>query len=167
MLDMHLAKLYGVSTKVLNQAVKRNRDRFPVDFIFQLTKGEADAMWSQIVTTSHVLNRSQTVTGSQKHRNPDFLPYAFTEQGVAMLSSVLRSKRAVQVNIMIMRTFVKLREIMATHAGLARKIDELEQKYSKHDRHIQAIFRIIKQLLEPPPEPIDPEPEKPPIGFRG
>jgi hypothetical protein len=131
--------------------------------MFQLTKAEAEGMWSQFVTTYHGPNRSQIVTGSQKHRNPDFLPYAFTEQGIAMLSSVLKSKRAVQVNIMIMRTFVKLREIMATHAELARKIEEMERKYGEHDRHIQKIFKIIKELLEPPPA--EPEAEGAPMGF--
>jgi hypothetical protein len=188
MLDSHLAELYGVSTKALNQAVKRNRDRFPADFMFQLNRGEAKEMWSHFVTTSKTmifsrsrfvtLNRSRIVTGSQGRANlrsqivtssyggRRSLPYAFTEQGVAMLSSVLKSKRAVQVNIMIMRTFVKLREIMATHIDLARKINELEQKYSKHDKYLRAIFKLIKQLLEPLPEPIDLEPKKPPIGFQ-
>ncbi len=172
MLDSHLAELYGVSTSALNQAVKRNRDRFPADFMFQLNKDEADAMWSQTVTTSEegnnpkaqnvILNRSQFVTGSQKHRDPKFLPYVFTEQGVAMLSSVLHSKRAVQVNILIMRTFVKLREIMATHIELAQKIESLESKYAKHDKYIQAIFKLIKDLLEPE---IKAKKEKSPMGF--
>ena len=93
------------------------------------------------------------------------LPYAFTEQGIAMLSSVLKSKQAIAVNIIIMRIFVKLREIMATHAELARKIEEIEQKYGQHDRDIQAIFKLIKKLMEPSVAPIELEPEKPPIGF--
>jgi hypothetical protein len=101
-LDADLAKLYGVTTKALNQAVRRNRDRFPADFMFQLSLKEAAA-----------LNRSQIVTGSQKHRDPRYRPFAFTEQGIAMLSSVLRSQRAVQVNIEIMRAFVRLRRILA------------------------------------------------------
>jgi hypothetical protein len=107
MLDSHLAELYEVPTRALNQAVKRNIDRFPEDFMFRLTTEEA--------------NRSQFVTGSQKHRDPRSLPYAFTEQGVAMLSSVLKSARAVQVNIAIMRTFVRLRQILATHKELRRE----------------------------------------------
>jgi hypothetical protein len=102
MLDTDLAHLYEVTTKALNQAVRRNRDRFPGDFMFQLTREETEQ-----------LNRSQIVTGSQKHRDPRFPPYAFTEQGVAMLSSILRSKRAVMVNISIMRAFVKLRVMLA------------------------------------------------------
>jgi hypothetical protein len=158
MLDSHLAELYGVTTKALNQAVKRNRDRFPADFMFQLNEEEFTNWKSQIVTSNPA-----TKMGLRK------LSYAFTEQGVAMLSSVLKSKRAVQVNIMIMRTFVKLREIKSTHTELAQKIEDLETKYTGHDTHIQLIFNIIKDLLGSPPEeptePTRPEPEKPPIGF--
>ena len=163
MLDSHLAELYGVSTKALNQAVKRNRDRFPTDFMFRLNETETEIIWSQITTgfQKKVFSRSQIVT-LKRGQNVKYLPHVFTEQGVAMLSSILKSKRAVQVNIMIMRTFVKLREIMATHVDLSRKIDELERKYGKHEKYIQAIFKIIKQLLEPPPEKIEP---KRPMGF--
>jgi hypothetical protein len=110
LLDAELATLYGVTTKALNQAVKRNRSRFPDDFMFRLSAKETKA-----------LNRSQSVTGSQKHRDPRYPPFAFTEQGVAMLSSVLRSNRAVQVNIEIMRAFVRLRKILAANADLARR----------------------------------------------
>ena len=116
MLDTDLAHLYEVTTKALNQAVRRNRDRFPGDFMFQLTREETEQ-----------LNRSQIVTGSQKHRDPRFPPYAFTEQGVAMLSSILRSKRAVMVNISIMRAFVKLRGMLASNTELSRKLDKLEE----------------------------------------
>lgn len=151
MLDNDLARLYGVTTKVFNQAVKRNTDRFPTDFMFQISKLETDQ-----------LNRSQIVTGSQKHRNPDYKPYVFTEQGVAMLSSVLRSKRAIQINIMIMRAFVRLRELISSHVELARKIEDLERKYGKHDREILAIFEALKKLLEPPVS----KTKKEPIGFR-
>lgn len=112
MLDTDLADLYQVPTKVLNQAVRRNKDRFPADFMFQLTADEFSALRSQIVTLD---------TGRGQHRK--YLPYAFTEQGVAMLSSVLRSKRAVNVNIEIMRAFVRLRELLATHEDLANKLD--------------------------------------------
>ncbi len=139
MLDSDLATLYGVPTKALNQAVTRNRERFPEDFMFRLTAEE----W----------NRSQSVTGSQKHRDPRYPPRAFTQEGVAMLSSVLRSQRAVEVNIAIMRTFVRLREILATNEELARKV-------AQHDRQIAALFKHVKALLEPP-EP----PKRPPIGF--
>ena len=163
MLDSHLAELYGVSTFRLNEAVKRNQKRFPVDFMFQLTQEETLFLRSQIVTSSLTSQIAMSKNGRGGRRT---FPYVFTEQGVAMLSSVLRSERAVQVNIMIMRAFVKLREIMATHVDLARKIDELEKKYSKHDKYIQAIFKIIKQLLEPLPELTELESKKPPIGFR-
>ena len=112
MLDAHLAQLYGVSTKNLNKAVQRNSKRFPGDFMFQLSKEEVENL------------RFQIGTSSSEHGGRRYLPYAFTEQGIAMLSSVLKSDRAVQVNILIMRTFVKIRELMATHLDLASKIEE-------------------------------------------
>ena len=139
LLDADLAGLYDVTTKALNQAVKRNLSRFPDDFMFRLTPAETKE-----------LNRSQIVTGSQKHRDPRYPPFAFTEQGVAMLSSVLRSERAVQVNIIIMRIFVRMREIFATHKDLARKIEELEQKY---DNQFRVVFDAIRQLMAPPQQP--------------
>ncbi len=139
LLDSDLADLYGVETKVLNQAVRRNRDRFPPDFMFQLTADEVAE-----------LNRSRVVTGSQKHRDPRFRPYVFTEQGVAMLSSVLRSRRAVAVNIEIMRAFVRLREMLASNRELADKLSELEKYIATHDTQIQAIFEAIRQLISPP-----------------
>ena len=139
MLDRDLAELYEVTTKALNQAVKRNQDRFPQDFMFQITSDELDQ-----------LNRSQSVTGSQKHRDPRFRPFAFTEQGVAMLSSVLRSKRAVAVNVEIMRAFVRLRAMLASNAQLAKKIEALEQKY---DSQFKVVFTAIKKLMLPPDKP--------------
>ena len=143
--DADLASLYGVSTKALNQAVKRNRDRFPPDFMFRLTAEEWAAMRSQIVTTSKGDgNWSQIVTGSSKHRDPLYAPYAFTEQGVAMLSSVLRSPRAVEVNIAIMRTFVELRRLMDSNRELARKIEAMEKKY---DQQFIVVFDAIKRLI--------------------
>jgi len=126
MLDRDLAHLYGVDTRILNQAVKRNRERFPEDFMFQLSSKETRNLRSQIVTSRW---------GGRR-----YLPYAFTEQGVAMLSSVLKSKRAIQVNIAIMRTFVRLRQILATHKELARKLEELEQKY---DAQFKEVFEVI------------------------
>ena len=138
MLDADLAALYGVSIKAFNQAVKRNRQRFPEDFIFQLTAEETAALRSQIVTLE---------TGRGKHRK--YLPYAFTEQGVAMLSSVLNSDRAVRVNIEIMRAFVRLRQLLASHADLARKLDALERKY---DAQFRVVFDAIRKMMEPPPE---------------
>ena len=134
MLDRDLAKLYGVSTKALNQAVKRNVGRFPTDFMFQLTKIEKE----DVVTKCDHL---------EKLKFSYQLPYVFTEQGIAMLSSVLNSERAIQVNILIMRAFVKLRELLLTHKDLAIKINALEKKYAGHDEKIKVIFEAIKQLL--------------------
>jgi hypothetical protein len=134
MLDLDLAELYGVPTKALNQAVKRQKDRFPEDFMFQLSADELDILRSQIVTSS----------GWGGRRYP---PCVFTEQGVAMLSSVLNSKRAIQVNIAIMRAFVWLREMLTTHADLARKLNALEKKY---DQQFQVVFEAIRQLMTPP-----------------
>jgi hypothetical protein len=152
MFDVDLAQLYGVPTKALNQAVRRNAARFPEDFAFRLSKKEFANLRSQIVTTYGDAqgNWSQIVTSSQKHRRPDSLPYAFTEQGVAMLSSVLRSPRAVEVNIAIMRTFVQLRRLMDTNRDLARKIEALEEKY---DEQFSVVFEAIKQLVAPPSSP--------------
>lgn len=146
MLDRDLAELYQVQTKALNQAVRRNPDRFPPDFMFQLSEEE-------IVE----LNRSQFVTGSQKHRDPRSRPYAFTEQGVAMLSSVLRSKRAISVNIEIMRAFVRLRQLVVSNTELARRLDELENKY---DKQFKVVFVAIRQLMARP------DGDRRQIGFR-
>ena len=145
MLDRDLADLYEVDAKVLNQAVKRNLDRFPEDFMFQLTAEESARLRSQFVTLK---------TGRGQHRK--YLPYAFTEQGVAMLASVLRSKRAVLVNVEIMRAFVRLRQILGAHADLARKLAALERKY---DSQFKAVFDAIRELMTPPPA------KKRPIGF--
>ena len=160
MLDFELAHLYGVRTKALNQAVKRHRHRFPGDFMFQLSAAEMSNLKSQFVTSSNPMtdeftqnNRSQFVTGSLKHRESKSRPYAFTEQGIAMLSSVLKSDRAVKVNITIMRAFVKLREILETNGELARKFSEFEQRVGKHDEEIAAIIDAIRQLMAPPEKP--------------
>ncbi len=134
MLSPDLAELYGVETKVLVQAVKRNIERFPKDFMFQLTRAEFKNLKSQIVTLSW-------------RRTPRASPYAFTEQGVAMLSSVLRSERAVQVNIEIMRTFVRLRHSAASYAELARRVDELENRY---DSQFLEVFDALEQLAQEP-----------------
>jgi ORF6N domain len=146
MLDGDLAELYEVEAKVLNQAVRRNAERFPADFMFQLTTEEAARLRSQNVTLK---------TGRGQHRK--YLPYAFTEQGVAMLSSVLRSRRAVRVNIEIMRAFVRLRQLLASNAELTRKLIALERKY---DAQFKVVFDAIRELMTPP------EPKKRrPIGF--
>jgi hypothetical protein len=130
MVDSDLARLYGVETRVLIQSVKRNTERFPEDFMFQLSSDEFDNLKSQIVISSW--------GGRRRAR-----PYMFTEQGIAMLSSVLRSKRAVEVNIAIMRTFVKLREILATNASLRRKIESMERKYNEQ---FQAVFSVLAEM---------------------
>lgn len=139
MLDRDLAALYGVETRVLNQAVKRNANRFPSDFVFLLSRDEIERI-SQIVTSSSGLKFSKQVR-------------AFTEQGVAMLSSVLKSERAVKVNIAIMRAFVQLRETLETNRELARKFTELERHVGKHDAEIGAIIDAIRQLMAPPEKP--------------
>jgi hypothetical protein len=137
LLDSDLADLYGVETRVLVQAVKRNLPRFPDDFMFQLTQDEFALLRSQTVTSK--------TRGGRRSR-----PYAFTEQGVAMLSSVLRSERAIEVNIEIMRAFVRLREMILSHQELSRKLDALEEKY---DHQFKIIFDAIRQLMAPAPEP--------------
>jgi len=140
--DADLAALYGVSTGVLNQAVKRNRDRFPADFMFRLTAAEWSNLRSRMTSNPSAAMRSQIVIASR--RNVAATPYAFTEQGVAMLSSVLRSPRAVEVNIAIMRTFVQLRRLMDSNRQLARKIEAMEKKY---DEQFSVVFDAIKRLI--------------------
>ena len=135
MLDKDLARLYGVETRVLNQAVRRNRNRFPDDFMFSLTREEIRDL-SQIVISSGI-----------KHAPSVF---AFTEQGVAMLSSVLNSERAIEVNILIMRAFVRLREAMASSKEFARRLEELERRIASHDENIRTLFQAIRQLMAPP-----------------
>jgi phage regulator Rha-like protein len=149
MFDRDLAKLYGVGTKRLNEQVKRNKKRFPEDFMFQLTKEELNSLGAYFLSAN---SRSQFATLKQG-QNIKYRPYVFTEQGVAMLSSVLNSERAIQVNIMIMRAFTKLREILLTHKELAIKLEVLERKYANHDEKIQKIFEAIRQLMIPPQEP--------------
>jgi hypothetical protein len=153
MLDRDLAKLYGVSTKVFNQAVKRHRERFPPDFMFQLTKAEAGEWW--LVVNANRL-RSQTVT-LKRGQHLKYRPYAFTEHGILMLSSVLNSERAISVNIEIMRAFVKLRQMLASNSELSRRLDELESKY---DRQFKVVFDAIRQMMSPP------VPARKQIGFR-
>jgi len=139
MLSADLARLYSVEPRVLVQAVKRNRARFPSDFMFQLTPKEGANLKSQFVISSWGGSRAT--------------PYAFTEQGVAMLSSVLRSDRAIAVNIAIMRTFARLRQFMAEHAGLARQLAEVVRHVQDHEERIQAIFEVLRRLTQPPAPP--------------
>ena len=138
LLDSDLAELYGVPTKRLNEQVRRNRERFPVDFMFQLTSDEAKRLRSQIAT-------SKEGRGGRRYQ-----PYAFTEQGVAMMSSVLRSRRAIEVNIAIMRTFVKLREILLTNVALRRKIESMERRY---DEQFKLVFKVLSEMVMPAHKP--------------
>ncbi len=147
MLDSDLAELYHVETKILNKAVKRNEQRFPKDFMLRLTEEEAESLRFQFGT-------SKSGRGGRR-----YLPYVFTEQGVAMLSSVLNNEHAILVNVAIMRAFVKLREVLLTHKELARKLEQLENKMERHDEEISTIFEAIRQLMQVP------EPKEKKIGF--
>jgi hypothetical protein len=147
-LDVDLARIYGVATRVLNQAVRRNKDKFPTDFMFRLNRAEA-----------RQLNRSQIVTGSQKHRDPRFLPYAFTEHGAIMAANVLNSPRAVQMSVFVVRAFVRLRQMIGAHKEMGAKLAELERKVATQDINIRALFEAIRQLMAPP------GPKKRKIGF--
>ena len=146
MLDSDLAKIYGVSTKQLNQQFKRNRERFPSDFAFELTSQEVADMRSQFVTSSR--------------RNLRRMPIAFTEHGAIMLASVLNSERAIEMSLSVVRAFVLMREQLATHKELAEKLSELEERVAGHDESIKNLFEAIRQLVEPPAPP-----SKGPIGF--
>lgn len=150
MLDTDLATLYRVPTKRLNEQVKRNRNRFPDDFMFRLTTEEKTEV---IANCDHLKSLKFSAQ----------LPYAFTEQGVAMLSSILNSETAVQVNIQIIRTFTKIRQMIAFNKDLRRKIEDLEVRYNKHDKKFQIVFETLKKFLDPPPSP--PEKPKRQIGF--
>src|SRR5713101_8332820 len=143
MLDADLAALYGVTTKRLNEQVKRNEERFPEDFMFRLTSAEVET-----------LNRSQIATGSQKHRDPRFAPYAFTEHGALMAAMVFNSPRATEVSVYVVRAFVELRDTLIAHKELAKRLDELEsrleRKLATHDQAITGILDAIRQLMVPP-----------------
>ncbi len=147
LLGRDIAELYGVEVRTLKQAVRRNVRRFPPDFMFELTKEEQNALRSQNV----ILKRGQ---------HSKYPPMAFTEQGVSMLSSVLRSERAIDLNIAIMRAFVQLRRVIVSHAGLAKKLSELKAQFKDHDEKIEAIFRVIQELIGP-----DQKPKKKRIGY--
>ncbi len=150
MLDRDLAELYGVALKRLNEQVKRNRERFPDDFMFQLTLEEGKAV---------VISRSQIAT-LKRGQNIKYRPYVYTEHGAIMLANVLRSPVALRASIQVVRAFVHLRRMLVSHDDLARKIDAIERRVGKHDTELQEVFRILRQLLEPPPLP-----PKRPLGF--
>ena len=140
MLDSDLAEMYGIPTKALIQATKRNPDRFPADFMFQLTAGEADSLRSQIVTLK---------AGRGQHRK--YLPYAFTEHGAVMLASVLNSPQAVEASIFVVRAFIRMRELLGAHKELAAKIAELDRRVGQHDESIRSLVQAIRQLMTPLP----------------
>jgi len=160
-LDADLARLYGVSTRVLNQGVKRNSHRFPDDFAFQLTPTEAANLRTQFLLPkkpgldlkTDAGNRSQIVTGSQKHRDPRFRPWAFTEHGALMAANVLRSRRAVQMSVYVIRAFVRLREHIAANQAILKRLAEIDKTLLQHDTALHDIYRKLLPLLQPPPEP--------------
>lgn len=168
-LDFDLAALYGVPTKVFNQAVKRNADRFPSDFCIQLTAGEWADLKSQSVTSSVeqvenegvAPNRSQFVTGSQRHRDPRSLPKAFTEHGAIMAASILNSPEAVTMSLYVVRAFIQMREQIAANADVLKRLAEIDQVLLEHNQSLQIIWRELQPLLSPPPDP-----PKPRIGFK-
>ena len=165
-LDRDLAGLYGTTTKRLNEQVKRNRNRFPDDFMFQLTAKEWADLTSQIAMSNAQSNRSQFATGSQRHRDPRFTPYAFTEHGALMAANILRSERAIQMSVFVVRAFIRMRQMLIEQRGLARKLAELEEELTArldvHETAINEILGQIRRLLSSPPEP---EPPKKRIGF--
>jgi hypothetical protein len=153
LLDANLAELYGVTTKALNQAVRRNADRFPADFIFRLTERETAAV-----------NRSQNVTGAEKHRNIRYLPMAFTEHGAIMAATILKSHRAVEMSVFVVRAFVQLRELLAANTNLAKRLAALESRVARrlgrHDEEITSIIKLIRHMMAAPPQV-----KQRPIGF--
>jgi hypothetical protein len=163
-LDMELARIYGVTTKVFNQAVKRNMQKFPPDFMFRLTLEEFENLRSQIVTSSSHSNWLQTVTGS--HGGRRYLPYAFTEHGAVMAANILRSKRAIQMSVFVVRAFIRMRQMLVEQRGFARKLAELEKELTARlDVHEAAINEILVQMKRLLSSPHEPEPPKRRIGF--
>lgn len=165
-LDRDLAGLYGTTTKRLNEQVKRNRNRFPDDFMFQLTAKEWADLTSQIAMSNEQSNRSQFATGSQRHRDPRFTPYAFTEHGALMAANILRSERAIQMSVFVVRAFIRMRQMLIEQRGLARKLTALEEELTArldvHETAINEILGQIRRLLSLPPEPETPKKR---IGF--
>ncbi len=171
MLDADLASVYGVATKVLNQAVKRNAERFPQDFAFQLNAAETANLKSQIVTSSSrdidlidkKTNRSQIVTGSQRHRDPRSKPWAFTEHGALMAANILRSEQAAQMSVFVIRAFVRMSEQVAANTAIIKRLAEIDKTLMEHDTALLDIYRKLMPLLQPAPAPA--ETRKRRIGF--
>jgi hypothetical protein len=161
MLDADLAQLYGVPTRALNQAVKRNGERFPEDFRFQLTVSESADLRSRSATphldrdtaTGTARNRSQSVTGSQKHRDPRFRPWVFTEHGAIMAATVLNSSQAVSMSVYVVRAFIRMREQLAANTAILRRLAEIDRTLLQHDTALRDIYRKLLPLLQPPPDP--------------
>lgn len=149
-LDLDLARIYGVTTKRLNEQVKRNARRFPADFAFRLSREELEQLVGQLARSEQSGNRSQIATGPQKHRDPRFLPYAFTEHGALMAANVLNSPQAVEMSVVVVRAFVRMRHMLSAHKELTGKLSELEHKIGTHDEQIELIFDAIRQLMTPP-----------------
>jgi hypothetical protein len=166
-LDFDMARIYGVPTFRFNEAVKRNRDRFPLDFLFQLTAAETKSLRSQSVTMARAGNPSQIAMGSQKHRDPRLRPYAFTEKGAVMVANILNSPEAVRMSIFVVRAFIEMRELLGSTKELARQLADLEKKLTArldvHESVIVDVLRRVMEILDPPP-PL-PEPPKRRIGF--
>lgn len=169
LLDADLARVYGTTTKGLNQAVKRNRGRFPEDFAFQLTAVEAGALRSaarqnpQTVDASEdIRNRSQIVTGSRKHRDPRIQPWAYTEHGALMAANVLRSRQAVQMSVYVVRAFVRLRERLAANESILKRLAEIDRTLLEHDAALRDVYQKLIPLLQP-----EPDPPRRSIGFHG
>jgi hypothetical protein len=166
-LDADLAVLYEVETKRLNEAVKRNADRFPDDFGFRLTRQELECLKSQIATSGSALNRSQFATGSQKHRDPRYLPYAFTEHGAIMAANVLNCPRAVEMSVFVVRAFIRMRSMLADTKELARRLaaleKELKERLDVHESAIVSILQRVLDIIDPPALPNNPPRKR--IGF--
>ena len=166
-LDFDLARIFGIPTFRFNEAVKRNRERFPSDFLFQLTAQEAESLRSQIATLKQAGNPSQIAMGSQKHRDPRFLPYAFTENGAIMAANVLNSPEAVRMSVFVVRAFVQMRDLLGGTKELARQLADLEKKLTArldvHESVIVDVLRRVMEILDPPPPP--PEPPRRRIGL--
>jgi hypothetical protein len=163
-LDAELARIYGVTTKAFNQAIRRNKRKFPADFMFQLTVEEYESLRSQIVTSSRTSNRSQFVTGF--HGGRRYLPYAFTEHGAVMAANILRSERAIQMSVFVVRAFIRMRQMLNSQQDLARKLVKLERQLTARlDVHEVAITEVLQQIMRWLNPPQDPEPPKKKIGF--
>ncbi len=167
MLDSDLARVYGVSTKRLNEQVRRNIGRFPADFVFRLTKSECDSLRPQLAALNRTTaNRSQIATGSQKHRDPKFRPYVFTEHGAIMASNVLRSPRALQMSVFVVRAFVRMRGALTDTRTLAKKLAALEKELKGrldiHESAIVTVLQRVMDIIDPPPLPV---PKRRKLGF--